>query len=217
MKRREADHFTDEAWLDFIKDVTPASEKAAIKKHLEAHCRECEEAWTFWRSVADVLSRESRYRPPAEAIRFANNAYAEWRWTQAIANRARTARVIFDSMLEPAASGTRGTTLMPRRIVERVGNWTIDLLLQPEGANRMSLDGQILRAGKHTADRIPVTVALIAANRVLAETSANQFGEFQLKFDRSKNVRAYIYMPGRRPIGLPLPEADVDQGATDRE
>jgi hypothetical protein len=51
-------------------------------------------------------------------------------------------------------------------------------------------------------------VLLMSTDTVIAETAANQFGEFQLQFDQAKDLRIYIDVPGNRPIGISLPDFD---------
>jgi hypothetical protein len=115
--------------------------------------------------------------------------------------------LIFDSRLESVPSGARSGSRSPRRIVHRAGKWTVDFELQPEAGNRLSLAGQVLATGKKKVEMGSLNIALISEGKLLAHTSTNRFGEFELEFGRSGQAQVYIEVPGRRLITLSLPES----------
>jgi hypothetical protein len=51
-------------------------------------------------------------------------------------------------------------------------------------------------------------VILTQGATFLARTSTNQFGEFQLQSQYEKNLKLYLDIGGRRPLGIALPDPD---------
>jgi hypothetical protein len=46
----------------------------------------------------------------------------------------------------------------------------------------------------------------VHADKILAETLANEFGEFQLQFDQTNGLQIYVDIPEPRPVGILLPD-----------
>jgi len=203
-------HFTDEAWIDFVRQVMPPDEAAVIQEHLNDACEECRNSCAIWRTAAEIASRESRYEVPQQTVRMLEATYAEWRGIHVLPKSARVARLVFDSFLEPLPFGVRASSASARRILCRSGEWTIDMRLEREGGNRMFLAGQVLRSAKKTGAHVAsMDITLMSADRLLTQASTNQFGEFQMKFDCAQDLQLYIDIPGRRPIAVPIPGPDV--------
>jgi hypothetical protein len=92
-------------------------------------------------------------------------------------------------------------------VVQRAGRWIIDLRLEREGRDRVSMAGQILRTGEWTGFPSAGTVCIMEGDELLARTSANQFSEFQLQFRIARNLKLYLEIEGERPIVVNLPES----------
>ena len=123
------------------------------------------------------------------------------------------ALLIFDSWLTPLPAGVRSDSPLPRRILERAGQWLVDLRFEPAAGKRMFLMGQVARSGKHGDARVNLPILLMSPDALLTETSANQFGEFQLQFDQANGLRIYIDVPRQRPVGILLPDLDNPSAA----
>src|SRR5690242_21218204 len=98
-------HFSDEEWLDFVRQVMPASQRAPLETHLQSECPECVHLRRFWQNVHDVARREGGSGVPPEVTRAAEAAFAEWRRTVVLPLQATRARPVFDSLLEPLPAG----------------------------------------------------------------------------------------------------------------
>ncbi len=202
-----AKHFTDERWYDYVRGVLAAAGVAAIEQHLERGCEECRQSFRLWRTVAETASNEVRAAVPEGLERMAHAAYIGWRQLSLLPRRATMARILFDSLLEPLPAGVRSEASSGRRILGRAGSWSFDLRFEPAAGKHLFLMGQVLRSGRGRG-RGALPVLLMSTDTVIAETAANQFGEFQLQFDQAKDLRIYIDVPGNRPIGISLPDFD---------
>jgi hypothetical protein len=201
-------HFSDERWSDYVRGLSPAREAVAIERHVNEGCDSCNKRLRFWRMLATDAGDEFRDEPPLAVVRVSQAAYAAWRRQYLLPKRATLARLIFDSMRDPLPAGVRGGSLRARRLVERTGQWIVDLRLEPESGKRIFLTGQVLKSGKHSTTPADFPILLMRADTLLTETVANRFGEFQLQFDWEKGLRIYIDTPRRRPVEIELPDFD---------
>src|SRR5215471_3105968 len=110
-------HFADERWADYVRGLSPAHETAAIESHLNEGCETCNRSFRLWRAVTEHASREPGYDVEADVVRTMQAAFRDWRRQHVLPRRARMARLIFDSMLEPLPLGVRGDSRPPRRLV----------------------------------------------------------------------------------------------------
>src|SRR6476661_5453821 len=125
-------HFSAEQWLEFAGHTISPEHKALMQRHLEKGCDECRAAFEMWKEVSDISRRESNYHPPAGAVRQAKAIFepAEtWRWFREI---AQTARLIFDSVRQPAPEATRGSNPFSRQILQEAKPFVIDLRMDGE-------------------------------------------------------------------------------------
>ena len=116
------------------------------------------------------------------------------------------ARLISDSFRDPLQAGMRGLNDPIRRLLYAAGSLRVDLLIEPEaGSSRLTLAGQILDSAK--PDRrfggVPVTVR--GWNGLVAQATAEEFGEFHLGFNFESNVRLEIRIAETNCITVPLP------------
>lgn len=201
-------HFSEEDWLDFVREVMPSSRQAALEKHLESQCPECMQLRHFWESVRNVARRESANEVPSHVVRAGEAVFAGWRLRFVLPTRAKRAFPIFDSLLEPLPVGVRSATQAPRRVLHRWGQWTVDLRIESEPGDRVSITGQVLKPGWQPKEEFKTRVLLASRHEPVAETDTNHFGEFQFTFHRAPDLTIYITVSGQHVIAIPLPEPD---------
>ena len=204
-------HFTDEIWADYVRGVSAADQASAIQQHLRNECDACLRSLRFWQALVEYAAGEARIDIPAPNPRVGRAAFSEWFRRYSLPTRARMARLIFDSLLQPLPGGVRGAGASPRRILATLGSWSVDLRLVSSAGRRTLLAGQILRTGKGGAT-LKAPVALMSGGALIAETSANEFGEFELQFDQTTDLRLYVEIAASRPMGINLP--DLATGST---
>jgi hypothetical protein len=161
-------------------------------------------------AVVLVVSRETNYEPAESAVRIAKAAFPDTRRAKLLPGQAKMARLLFDSFRDPAtaALGIRSAAAKARQMLHRTGSWTIDLRLQSEAGKRLSVTGQVLRSGRKSAEALSMDVILMCHQTLLAQTSANEFGEFRLECEHQKDLHVYLDIVGSRPVGIVLPDPD---------
>jgi len=105
--------------------------------------------------------------------------------------------LIFDSFLAPCPVGLRASWQVGWQALYRAGDCSLDVRIEPDlTSSRAALIGQI---SNHTSPDVrmdDVPVCLKSGNRVIAETTSNLFGEFQLEYDQQKRLELCIQLEG---------------------
>jgi hypothetical protein len=189
------DHFTNEAWIDFVRQVAPPEQVARMQEHLDAECGECRQAHRTWQTARQVIGRAEQFQCSENEVRSGRAAFADWRRRNLILPRARVARLISDNLLEPVPGGARANAAPTRRILHRVGSWAIDFRVEADRGTVQYLVGQLLKAGKKYSGTSDIEVLLMHGGNVVAKTNAS-----------ARNLQMYFDIPGHEPIVVDLPD-----------
>jgi len=119
------EHSTNEEWIDFANQVTPRAKLEAMRKHLASGCTRCEEKLALWQKVRSTAASEAQFQPPAATVRAAKAAFAAAGMGQQQKKADSLIQVLFDSLLQPALSGTRSTFMGPRQMLYRADCYQI--------------------------------------------------------------------------------------------
>jgi hypothetical protein len=198
-------HFTDEDWLEFARGSLSSSDRDAMETHLQHGCPDCARLRACWEKTVETAHRGRGYEAPLETIQAAEAAFEDWRKRFVLPARARRARPFFDSLLEPLPAGVRHGAEPPRRILHRWGQWRIDLRLESEPGDRLAITGQVLKPGWQPQEDARTGVLLLSHDRIVGETEANTFGEFQITCQRSPELTLFIEVPREVSIAVTLP------------
>lgn len=126
-----------------------------------------------------------------------------------------SARLTFDSFLQPAPAGIRISRLAGRRFVYEAGSLMVDLSLEPAqtDSRHISLVGQLLDSAKPERQLDILSVALQGPKGPIAVASANEFGEFHFEFDVEQNIKLEIETAANQWISVVFPRLEaVEQG-----
>jgi hypothetical protein len=195
-------HFSEALWADFVRNkVEPPSTKMAMQQHIDDGCQKCAATLRMWESILVIAQGESAFAPPDDIVRVAKSQFAP-----TVPEVNRGIRLLFDSNLQPLMAGVRGS-VSARQFLYETDDYYIDLRLEPRReADRTCLVGQVLnRTGKDRGAQ-GVAVRLQERKLPLAETTTNQFGEFQLEFDAAADLCVSI---GADENGIVLPLYEV--------
>lgn len=204
-------HFTDEECLDFVRGLLPQAQSAFIQHHLNTGCESCNKLHSVWSLVAEVTARKAHDEPPEPSVRVAKASYANWRGNYLLPILAQMMPLVSDNWLGKSVAAVRGLPIHSpaRRLLHRTRSWVVDLRLESEGGGKTSIAGQVLRSNRKSSAALVATVILKQGDTLLAQTSTNQFGEFLVQGQPEKNLKLYLDIPGRRPLGIVLPDPDL--------
>ncbi len=202
-------HFSIADWTDYVRHVATEEQAAQIQAHLDEGCSGCMEALQTWTSVKEYASREGSYEPPPGSLRVATSYFAAFKLSSNPAPATRIARLSFDSFARGLQIGVRGSDSSPRQLMYEYDDLYIDLRLEEKPAsNEVLLVGQVADSVQALGSMEDLPVSLMSGNNVLQRTTANQSGEFQFSFRRSKHLQLSVGM-AETAILLSLPEAEA--------
>jgi hypothetical protein len=207
-------HFKTEEWVDFVRGKVGKDQKEAMQMHLESGCKRCQREAGTWQRVREAAKRQMAIAPEDSVVRFVKGSFGLRADRHAKRSRGFLAQLIFDSSLEPLPAGVRASAATSRQLLFGAENLRIDLRLEPQiDSESVALIGQVLDAEDPGKRPAPVTVTLLNAGKLVAETKTNRFGEFQLgcgpntklelrlKLPLGKEVSIFLIDPIARPNG----------------
>lgn len=199
-------HFSLAEWVDFARNVGGEEQRAKMRAHLEAGCEECARALGLWTRVHEVARRESAYEPPKSAVQTVKAQGAVY--AKAAAKPA-VPSLLFDSARAPVAVGVRSSSAAARQLLYGVGVYRIDLRMEPLiDSDKVSVVGQILNSADPTRQIGGVPVSLFKAQKILAESRTNRFGEFHLECELGSHLRLELMLPLGGKLKIPLVEPE---------
>jgi len=190
-------HFDEAQWADFARNLTSAGERAAMQDHVNSGCVECASQLSLAQDLVLFAKTETGFIPSDDAMRIAKSNF----WVAPKAAKSLV-RLVFDSRLQPAMAGTRGTAAA-RQFLFETDKLYIDLRLDGQ-AERLSLVGQIVDRSQTKQAVQDLPIHLHKGKLQLAGTKTNEFGEFQFEFDASSDLSISIAVGPEDPIFLPL-------------
>ena len=197
------EHFSEQAWADFVRGIPASETKANIESHLARGCFDCTATSDVWNQVQTIASNEKSYTPPKSAARLVKLEFAT---TNSQEQVSVLANLLFDTFVQPLAAGIRSGAAVARQLVYEAEGFTVDLRLDSQPRS-----GKILVVGQVLDKRLPrvsprgVCIALwTPKGQPLLEVSPNESGEFQLEVNAQDNLRLLIEVAGRKTIRIPL-------------
>ncbi len=196
-------HFSEQAWADFVRGVSESETKANIESHLARGCCDCGATSDVWNQLQTIVSNEESYMPPESAVRMVK---LEFVTTNSQEQASVLANLLFDTFVQPLAAGIRSGAAVARQLVYEAEGLTVDLRLDSQ-----SPSGKILVVGQVLDQRLPrvsprgVSIALwTPKGQPFLEVSPNEPGEFQLEVNAQDDLRLLIEVAGRKTIRIPL-------------
>lgn len=200
------EHFSEELFADVVRGIN-SNGHADLQKHLADRCSQCTHALDTWLRVQSITAREKTYCPPDNAVRMVKLEFKA-RHAEEV-----EAKLVFDSMAQPAFAGVRSAgAAAARQIVYEVEGMMVDLRFdRPHRSSCISLIGQVL---DQNAPRVSLANAAVMLwnekGLVLAETRTNGLGEFQLEFELQNRLRLSIQALAGKLIRIPLANLHLD-------
>ncbi len=170
-------HYSEAQWADFVRDAAAPDLKHMMQQHVDVGCDACRVTMQLWRSTLEIARKAHKFAPSPDSVRVVESFFA---------SRARrpndSFRLLFDSSLQPATAGIRGTAVT-RQFLYETDNFYIDLRLERKSAGSTFLVGQVLERHVPPSPMKSFSVQVMDGKISLSETITNHFGEFQLEFE----------------------------------
>jgi hypothetical protein len=199
------EHFPDQVWADFIREIGNAESGDGLKAHLANGCAQCTAERDLWSRLRMFAENEMNYAVPQDVVRMLKLEFAN-RYSR---NRQqwRVAKLVFDNLSQPMLAGVRSGIAAARQLVYEADGLTVDLRLQKELRSQ-----KICAVGQVLDKRVQVPAAkgsvILWTDRGLPvlQTTPNEHGEFEFEFENQDQMRLSIEIHGRSPVRISLPE-----------
>jgi hypothetical protein len=202
-------HFSSQDWIDYVRNVAPPQDAAAMASHLKTGCGSCAKEKATWSRLATFAKGEMQFEPPAQVVNIAKGLVPTSKSEEVIRVR-EIAELIFDSLLRPQLAGVRSAAgVGSRQLLYRAGEIMIDVRFEAsDESERFALTGQVFRDRGSKVGMTRVPISLISGKNELARTSTNQFGEFYLEHDSAeKNLQVSLEVNSEKDVFIPLDES----------
>lgn len=188
-------HFSAQDWADFVRGQATTHQQASISKHLDEGCSACQQEARAWKVVADLTRQEKAYTPPANATRIVESYFSPFVLASRQAGPLRLAKLRFNSVLEAATAGVRGSERGPEQFMYQCGDVLLDLRLEAKPVVRsIDLIGQMMDASQSATPLPGVAVSLLRDEGSVMTTISDQLGEFHFSFPSCPYPRLLIGM-----------------------
>lgn len=204
-------HFTEQAWIDFARGIGARETSHELEAHIASGCLDCTAAIGLWRKVHSIANNEPSLTPPDGVVRTVKLQFAaahgqqESGWTMA--------RLVFDSLSQPLTAGVRSGASEFRQLMFDAEGTIVDLVVDVRTQDgKISMMGQVVdKRGAKIAPRQVTVISWTETGQPLAETTANEFGEFHLEFTAQGRLRLSIEIAGYKRLRIPPLNLTSDQ------
>ena len=191
-------HLSSEIALDFIDGRLDTEQSSFWKKHLET-CTECKQEIGHWRQLGTDLERSHLKSAPDQELQKAMQICPQKSDGGGSRVRSVLASLVFDSFMQPALAGARGTSASARQLVMRAEEFDIHVKIWGDDDHREML-GQVLpRTGGdfvHTA-----RFHLLRNGERIESTTVDEMGEFHFSDVPAGDLSLQIDLPNLTVIG----------------
>lgn len=213
------EHFREEDWLDFAREVGDREHRARVARHLEAGCSECEQTFRLWAAVLSVADQATQSGPPEFALGRMRDRFSLQRPRKLGERIAAQAALVFDSFRQPMLAGMRASSGVPvRQLLYKAGRYTIKLQVEPGvDAQRTSIVGQILDDQDPSGGMRDIAVLALRGSKTLDRTVTNPLGEFHLEPNASGKLQLSVDVPEIGTFTVEPPRRTKGEADTDAE
>jgi hypothetical protein len=191
-------HLSTEVALGFVEERLSEDERAFWLRHLEL-CKECTAEISRWRELEIDLKRSHLKSAPEELVKNAVQIMSSRPVERGVAIRSILASIVFDSFLQPAFVGVRGTTAAARQLVMRAEEFDIHIKIWGDPEHRQML-GQLLPRGGTTFVE-SANLHLLQNGERLETATADKTGEFHFTALPVGDLSLQIDLPHLTVIG----------------
>ena len=211
------EHFREEDWLDFARQVGDPQHRARVAQHLEAGCSACEQTFRLWAAVLNVADQATQAGPPESVLGRMKERFSLRRPKRLRERLADQAALVFDSFRQPMLAGMRASSgAVARQLLYKAGRYTIKLQVESgAGEERVSIVGQILDDLDPAGAMHDIAVLALRGSKTLDRTVTNPLGEFHLEPHARGNLQLAVDVPeiGTFTVEPPRRTGKVGDGA----
>jgi hypothetical protein len=190
-------HLNTEVALNFLEGRLDKEQEAFWKRHVDA-CADCAQDVRRWQELGINLERSHLRSASDQDLQNVVNLF-QLQPKEVTSLRSILAAIVFDSFLQPAMAGARGSSTTSRQLVMRADEFDIHIKIWSEGDRREML-GQLLSRSDpeftHTA-----RFHLLRNGEKIESTITDELGEFHFSDIPEGNLSLQMDLPNLTVIG----------------
>lgn len=196
-------HYDLTEWTDYVRGLGDRERRTAMAAHL-AECADCRELADWQSRVAAVATADRGFEPPGWVFQRAVAIYPPRRISPFAALPQWLAELTSGDWLVPLPAGVRGTAVGRSGTYEAAG-YSIEIRVERDDRTRHTqLVGQISPVTA-TAPVASLDIVLVDDSRVVAQTTTNEFGEFEFACPMRASMSLHIPVDdATRRVEVPL-------------
>jgi len=191
-------HMSSEIALDLLQERLDADQALFWKKHLEI-CPECTQEVAGWRQLEIDLKRSHLKNASDQELQKAMHIYSQRPDGGGSRIGSILASVVFDSFLQPAMAGSRGSPKAARQLLMRAEEFDIHVRIWGELEHRQILGQLLPRSGQNSSPS--ARVHLLKTGERLESTTIDEMGEFHFTNVPEGDLSLQIDLPNLTVIG----------------
>ena len=199
-------HPSTRQWSDFVRGLAAPEPGADLQRHLETGCESCARRVRALETVNRVAAADRRSPVPPAAVRSALDIFRIQKLLEARERPPATIALAFDSLLTPAAAGTRSEPQQPRHLVYESPRYMVGLQLHSRDDEAPYLTGQVLDTADGPIDG--VAVSLLEDGRLRSQATSDRQGSFRLRRRSDGASRVVFLMPAGGLVEVEVPTGE---------
>ena len=191
-------HLSSEIALDFVEGRLAKDQETFWIKHLES-CSDCTQEVGRWRELREGLKRSLLMNASEQDLQKAMRIFPPRPDGHGSTIRAVLATLVFDSFVQPAMAGARGTSAAARQLVMRAEEFDIHVKIWGEQDHRQMLGQLLPRGGQDFVQA--ARFHLLRNGERLETTAVDETGEFHFTDVPEGDLSLQIDLPNLTVIG----------------
>jgi len=200
-------------WCDFVRGVAAPEAEREMRERLASGDAGARRTVGFLTRLAAVARTDQQTQIPEHAVRMAKaiatvQRPAEDTPADSALWRFLPVKITFDSLLQPAAAGTRGLYPAFRQLSFKADDFTVDVRLEPDAESRgMAVVGQVLESRGEPRPVARVPVLMTAGGKIVGRSLTSRFGEFHAEELPKERLDLFVLVGPETCIAVPLEQA----------
>ena len=195
--------------IDYLDGRLREDDARPVAEHLAAGCKRCEADRSWYGLLKSMKGVPEPAEPPSWVSRRAVRLFEMRPRSESVPERLAhaVARLVFDSLQQPALAGARASGADSRHLLYAVDNYSIDLQIAPGGELGADLIGQVLSTSEPGFDSVAgITIDLACEGEPISSTVTDDIGVFIMskiglgEYDLQIDARDMTI----RVVGLPV-------------
>ena len=198
-----------ERLIDYVDGRLSEEDARLVSGHLAQGCQRCEANRRWYGLLPSLKGVPEPVEPPAWVFRRAVRLFENRPRTESVGKRAARAiaRLMFDSLSQPALAGARSGAASSRHLLYAVDDYSIDLRIDGSAGTGLDLIGQVLSTSESGFEAVAgIAIDLAREGKTVSSAVTDEIGTFKMsridlgEYDLQIKARGMLIDVGGLPV-----------------